>query len=225
MRSKLIQCFLSALIFSSSANAQLDQIGRIKLELPEGRWVTQTLADSSIAYSGDVSGTLKADRVIKVLLDNNNAVLAVVQVSASSDSMTQGRMNWTSGCKQLRQEYSYDHTKGSLTSIDCLHVWPNVNPKVTMEIRDKAALADMTAKGFVLPNRMYQVTHMVGTETGNYVQLFALIANTKLKQVPASQPGGAYEGKPGVAWGHLYAETARNGVSSFRGNLKMPSLE
>jgi hypothetical protein len=210
-------------LFATSVLA--DDVGRVKLTLPQGTWITISTTDAVMAYGGDITGTIKAETTARALVDKDKNLLAILFVRAGAHGVAGATMNWNLGCKKLNTEYLVDNTAGSYTGLDCLRVWRTMSPEQWLQKSAAATYAELDKQGIKASKRGYQLRHQVGTSNGTFVFASAIIAHEALANVPDAIKGAKYAGMPGVAWGHLLADAVRTSTRSLSGELVVPQID
>ena len=211
------------LVFLSQNVFAADDVGRVKLVLPQGEWVTDSKIDTPLVYGGDSLGSISSQRLVKVLV-NDKIIQALLFVSAGDHGLTKGHMEWSDRCKQKKSEYRVDATNGSFTRLDCLRVYRSMQPAEWLKKYAQKTYDELTQSGYTFASNGYQITHKIGTDNGTFIFSNMLIARSVLAGIPSAKKGATYAGMPGVAWGHQYADAARSSVTSLSGELVMPAV-
>jgi hypothetical protein len=204
-----------------------DDVGRAKLTLPQGEWISISAQEADLDYGGPKRGTLKADTTTRALVDKNKNLLAIVTIRAGANNVTSGAMRWVLGCKKYGNEYIDDATKGSHTRLDCLRVWRSFNHDQWLKENTKSTYEELQKLGIKPSQIGYRVLHQVGNGNGAFVYVSAMLAFEPLAAIPNAAKGSnaKYPGMPGVAYGQLLAEAARASVGSLSGELVVPQID
>jgi len=218
---KLFVLLMSCLVTAAIAQ----DVGRVKLIVPQGEWLTISTVDAGMAYGGDISGTIKAETMARALVDKDKNLLAIVFIRAGAHGVAGATMNWNLGCKKLNTEYLVDETGGSYTGLDCLRVWRAMNPKQWLEKQATVTYAELDKQGIKPTTRGYQLRHQVGTSNGTFVFASAIISHEALAAIPDAARGAKYAGMPGVAWGQQLASAVRSSTRSISGELIVPQID
>ena len=214
---------LIALLLSNVALA--DEVGRVRLTLPQGEWVTVSTNDSDLTYGGHGSGTIKAQTTARALIDKEKNLLAILFIRASSSAVSGAPMEFTSGCKTLNTEYVDDATTGSYTRLDCLRVWRAMNPTAWIKKNAVATNTELDQRGIKSPMRGYQFSYQVGMPNGTFIAASGIISYGPLALIPDAKKDAKYAGMPGVAYGQAFAEAVRTSVRSLSGELTVPQID
>ena len=215
--------FILSLLFVVHVFAQ--DAGRVKLTFPQGEWVTISTKDAPLVYGGVLPGTLPAQATVRALLDENKNLLAVLFIRAGEYGISRGKMNWNAGCKNENTEYIVDATEGSYTRLDCLRVWREMTPETWLQKNTKQAYADLEKLGVKYGPKAFQIVHAVGTDNGTFVYTNMIIPYGTLKKIPDAAKGAKFDGKPGVAFGHLFADAIRTSTRTMSGELTVPPID
>ncbi len=217
---------LLLILTASCATAAFAQdVGRAKLTLPQGTWITISTQDAAMAYGGDISGAIKAETTARALVDKDKNLLAILFVRAGAHGVAGATMNWNLGCKKLNSEYLVDATGGSYTGLDCLRVWRSMSPEQWLQKSAAATHEELSKQGIKASKRGYQFRHQVGTSNGTFVFASGIIAHEALAAVPDAAKGAKYAGMPGVAWGHLMSDAVRKSAGTISGELVVPQID
>ena len=219
---KRIICILSLLCLQHVA---AQDVGRAKLTLPQGTWITISTTDAAMAYGGDITGTIKAETTARALVDKDKNLLAILFIRAGAHGVAGATMNWSGGCKKLNTEYLVDETGGSYTGLDCLRVWRSISPEQWLQKSAAATYEELNKQGIKASKRGYQLRHQVGTSNGTFVFGSAIIAHEALAAIPDAAKGAKYAGMLGVAWGHLFADAVRASTRTMSGELVVPQID
>ncbi len=200
-------------------------VGRVKLTLPQGTWITLSTTDAAMAYSGPISGSIKAETTARALIDKDKNLLAVLFIRAGAHGVANANMTWNADCKKLNAEYLVDATGGSYRALDCLRVWRSINPQQWLQKNATATYSELEKQGIKASARGYQINHQIGTSNGTFVFASGIIAHEALAAIPDAAKGAKYAGMPGVAWGHLMSDAVRKSAGTISGELVVPQID
>jgi hypothetical protein len=220
---KLFLIFIS--FFALAALAQ--DVGRVKLTLPKGEWITISTQEYDLEYGGPKIGSLKAETTTRALVDKDKNLLGIFFIRAGANSLSSGTMKWGYGCKKHDTEYIDDATKGSVSGLDCLRVWRSMDPDHWLMQITKNTYTELQKRGVKVPKKGYRLLHHVGNGIGTFVYTSAILAFEPLAGIPsaAKVANAKYTGMPGVAYGQLLAGAARESIGSLSGEFAIPQID
>jgi hypothetical protein len=224
MKKLALICIAWFAFVAFSAFAQ--DVGRVKLTLPKGEWITVSTKERPLLYSGDTVGKIPAQTTVRVLLDDDKYLLAVVFMRAGEYGLASGAtLQWADRCKKTGTEYLDDGTQGSFTKLDCLRLTRNVKPDTWLQKNAKQAYADLEKLGVKYETHSYIVRHDIGTDNGTFINTTVVIPYGTLRGIPEADVKGKYPRMPGVAYGQLLAEAARKSTRTMSGEFVVPAID